>query len=302
MIVSHSFDQHIVPVMKKTPEHRVSSSSLQRENRFAVGRPRFRSNLGMASAILRNWPDSMQIISIDQEGRVSRIDDLVSDRKILEEFDQLLLSSWMKMEARLIEKENCILMTIPRLNQKNEVEREKPLESLASRFQFYLNIRATIICNPDPKIIFIGVVANLVTALRPPIRELGANVRRCRIQADCTLIFTADIFRIFTHVPQIHDDLRIKGNMPEHCISRADTWIMWGLTQVFDESRKPNGAIKNSIVLKIDQHRKSIFHCLINLGKHRLFIGLGANRLDFLLKIPDQVGKLRTSLGFDFVL
>ena len=54
-----------------------------------------------------------------------------------------------------------------RLNQEHQIERKKPLESLAPGFEFDLDIRSPIVSNPDPKVVSIRTVANLVTPLLP---------------------------------------------------------------------------------------------------------------------------------------
>ena len=50
-------------------------------------------------------------------------------------------------------------------SKEYEVEREKPLESLATGLKFDFDIRTTVIRDPDTEIITISMIPNLMTTL-----------------------------------------------------------------------------------------------------------------------------------------
>ena len=88
---------------------------------------------------------------------MGRVGKLVLFGEFLEELDQFLLRGRMQMQARLVEEENCVLMSTFGFDEKDEVKREEPLESLAASFKLDFHVWSTVVGNPDSEEIAIGL-------------------------------------------------------------------------------------------------------------------------------------------------
>ena len=110
---------------------------------------------------------------------MGRVGKLVRFGKPFEERDQSLLCGRMEVQARLIEEENCVLMSAFGFDKKNKVKREEPLESLTAGFKLDFHVWTEIVGDPDSEVVAVGVIANLVATLRPPpFREFLADISR----------------------------------------------------------------------------------------------------------------------------
>ena len=126
-------------------------------------------------------------------------------------------------------------MPTVRLDEEDEVEREKPLEPLAPGLELDLYVGAEVIRDPDSEVLAVGVIPNPVTTLRPPIRELLADVERSRIQENRALLHQSRIFgnpllcRLSSlgmqssclAAAKLRDLLRIEPNVLEHRVHCA---------------------------------------------------------------------------------
>ena len=84
------------------------------------------------------------MIAVDEERQVRRIDDLIGLRDPIEELHQTHLKVRVQVKTRLIEQQNCIFVSLPALDQEDQIEGQEPLKTLASFFEGHRKRTVTI--------------------------------------------------------------------------------------------------------------------------------------------------------------
>jgi hypothetical protein len=132
----------------------------------------------MSGFVLGHRPDAVKVLAVDQERRMRRIDELIFLGELIEEPDESLLRGRMQMHPRLVEQQESILVPFLRLDQKHQVEGEKPLETLTAALQLDLHAGAPVVRHPNPEIVAVCLIVNRVPALLVPVIEAPGNVER----------------------------------------------------------------------------------------------------------------------------
>src|SRR5690606_20367649 len=97
---------------------------------------------------------------------------------------------------------DAVLVVVRSLDEEDEEEREEILHSLAALIEFNL-ARVEVVRDPNPEVVTIEVVAELVTALKPPRGELLRHGLPCRGGPDRTLVHSAARLLLVPDLPGV---------------------------------------------------------------------------------------------------
>src|ERR1700680_1971849 len=110
-----------------------------------------------------------------------RVYELVRPRQVFKEGREIPLGDRMERQPGFVEQENRIVMRPRALDEKNQIEAQKPLQPGAAAFQLDV-FRPFVVGYPDAEIVTIRLKAKSVGALPPPFPEQLRQVSGGRLE------------------------------------------------------------------------------------------------------------------------